>query len=248
MKHRFRHALRIRLFWICGLLLVSPTARAEETDAPAFSGRLVGSCVADDEISPIADVQITLFPARLETTSDADGDFFFDWNGEESYLVFRLVDSAFCTQIIVRDVAALGAVGSDAGANIPRTGLIDLGTLVTVETRLRPGERRANLPAGTQAPDEIEESGPDPNVDRLWFALRADLDRFGRVIGVGHHTGDIPTPDLGTTLEAWMTSLPWITPDVSRCGIPAFRTILPLAYNWDPETHSWKRDPNNRPQ
>jgi hypothetical protein len=220
---------------------------AQETSPASKMIRLVGTCVTQDETTPVADVKVTLLPPGTETRSDAEGDFVFDWDGNESYLEFHLDDSAFCAQLVVRAFAPMAESGTIAGEPEGVT-LIDVGPIVSVPTRQRSGPATAGMRPGVAPPDEIPESGPDPNLRRLWFALRADLDRFGRIVTIDHHTGDTPSPDLLLTLDTWMRTLEWRTPDLAPCHSPAFRTIIPMAYDWDAQSRTWKRDPNNRPR
>jgi len=221
--------------------------RAQGSSPPLETIQLVGTCVTQDMTIPIADVEVTLLPQGLQTRSDEDGDFVFEWDGKESYLEFHFDDSAFCVQFVVRGVTS-GAQKNKTGEERDTVSFVDVGPIVTAPTRQRSGPATAGIPSGATPPDEVKENGPDPNLSRLWFALRADIDRFGRVVSIDHHTGDAPPRDLGNALEAWMRTLKWNTPDLTLCHSPAFRTIIPMAYDWDKQTRTWKRDPNNRPR
>lgn len=212
----------------CLVILVIPAMLASAAIPARSAWSVVGTTVQADEITPVPDVRITIYPDSLTSASDANGDFIVSWSGARAWLLFippepRPDGKPWCKRYALYPRAAAAADST-----------LDIG-LIRITPKLLGADPLQPLPPkGVEVIPRLRIPGPkEGEPARYWQMLRFRADIWGRTTRVEDMEGDPKPQPVHDALRRHLQEISWIVPDESRCEeADPFSNVLTFMYQW----------------
>jgi hypothetical protein len=200
----------MRVSLACGLvlgLLLPPLA--------AQAGWLItGTTTTFDNLTPVPNVQVTLFPESLTVVTDAQGDFLIPWSGARSYL--KLV----ATEKNKDGTTSCRRIALQPRAKTKADSTYDVGVIVFVPNAYLPETPWAMRPRELtpQRTFKFPPAAPGQR-DTCDFTMRVVSDMWGQILEIKQTKGDQQPARILEAADKWLRSLPWTVQRESRCDL-----------------------------